>query len=300
MSRLRALPAGRVYAGLRSNWGERMDFAIPFRSVRVYQYLAFERFRTLAPPFGGASLNSDLQFDFNDQDAAQYDLYNVRYVLAPRDVAFPAFLTALQTTAHYALYAAPSSGHLEYVALSGREAITTQAELFPRNRAFVNGPGPAARSYLRWDYPASAPRAASVEVAGCQSGGVRYERIQASRFDFIAGCANAATALIKETYHPNWHATVDGAETGTFMLSPSYIGISLPPGDHFVTLQYRSTPMKMPLVALGLVVLVVLAAARRDLPQRIRDTRGATAEWLRRRRTLLVAARQIFRPAGDE
>jgi hypothetical protein len=47
-------------------------------------------------------------------------------------------------------------------------------------------------------------------------------------------------------------------------------------------------------------VLVVLAAARRDLPQRIRDTRGATAEWLRRRRTLLVAARQIFSPAADE
>src|SRR5439155_23477 len=84
VSALRGLPAGRVYAGLRSNWGEQLDFAIPFRSVHAYQYLVTERFRMLAPPYGGASLNSDLQFDFNDQIAAQYDLYNVRYVVAPR------------------------------------------------------------------------------------------------------------------------------------------------------------------------------------------------------------------------
>src|SRR5438046_10667765 len=89
MTALRELPAGRVYRGLRSNWGEQLDFAVPFRSVHAYQYVITERFRMLAPPYGGASLNSDLQFDFNDQTAAQYDLYDVRYVIAPRGLALP-------------------------------------------------------------------------------------------------------------------------------------------------------------------------------------------------------------------
>src|SRR5207248_2775130 len=142
---------GRVYAGLRSNWGERLDFGIPFRSVHAYQYLVTQRFRMLAPPFGGASLNSDLQFDFDDQSAAQYDLYNVRYLVAPRDHPMPGFLSAIATTSRYVLYSAPSSGHAEFVSLSARESVRTQAELFPRNRAFVDGPAPAARTYVRWD-----------------------------------------------------------------------------------------------------------------------------------------------------
>jgi hypothetical protein len=235
--------------------------------VHAYQYLVTQRFRMLAPPFGGASLNSDLQFDFDDQAAAQYDLYNVRYVIAPRDQSLPGFLTPLATTSRYVLYAAPSAGHAELVALTSREAVRTQAELFARNRAFVDGPGPAARTYTRWEYPAAADRVLAGPVAGCGDGGaLRYERLQASRFDFIAACANAATLVVKETYHPNWLASVDGRPVATFMVSPSYIGLSLPAGEHFVTLEYRSTPLKTPLFVFGLLVLVAVPLARRDLP----------------------------------
>jgi len=271
---LRELPAGRVYAGLRSNWGQDMDFAIPFNSVHAYQYLVTQRFRMLAPPYGGASLNSDLQFDFNDQIAAQYDLYNVRYVVAPRGLALPGFLQVLRTTTRYVLYAAPSSGHAEYVALADREQVSTASTLYPRNRVFVNGPGPAARTYIRWDYPAAGDRVVSGEVSGCPSGALRYERIQADRFDFIAGCPSAATLVVKETYHPNWRATVDGQPVETFMVSPSFIGMTLPAGDHFVTVEYRSTPIKTPLFVFGVLVLAILVLGRRDLPERLRSLRA--------------------------
>jgi hypothetical protein len=282
---LRDLPAGRVYAGLRSNWGERLDFAIPFRSVHAYQYLVTERFRMLAPPYGGASLNSDLQFDFNDQVAAQYDLYNVRYVIAPRDVALPGFLQVLRTTPRYVLYATPSSGHGEFVALSSREEVSSATKLFPRNRAFVNGPGPAAGTFIRWDYPAASDRVVSGAVDGCGSdGSLRYERMQASRFDFISSCPVAATFVVKETYHPNWHVTVDGREVETFMVSPSFIGIAVPAGVHFVSAEYRSTPIKTPLFGLGLLAIAALAIARRDLPQRLRATRARLDAWVRRAR----------------
>jgi len=267
VARVRELPAGRVYAGLRSNWGERLDFGIPFRSVHAYQYLVTQRFRMLAPPFGGASLNSDLQFDFDDQSAAQYDLYNVRYVVAPRDQPMPSFLSAIATTSRYVLYSAPSSGHAEFVSLSARESVRTQAELFPRNRAFVDGPAPAARTYVRWDYPAADDRVIGGPVEGCADGGtLRYERLQPGRFDFIGSCTSAATLVVKETYHPNWRASVDGQSVASFMVSPSYIGLTVPAGDHFVTLEYRATPLKTPLFGLGALVLLALILARRDLP----------------------------------
>ena len=287
---LRDLPAGRVYAGLRSNWGQQLDFAIPFNSVHAYQYLVTERFRMLAPPYGGASLNSDLQFDFNDQIAAQYDLYNVRYVVAPRGLAVPSFLQVLRTTNRYVLYTAPSSGQAEYVALADREQVSTAAKLFLRNRAFVNGPGPVSRTYIRWDFPAPGDRVVSGEVSGCLSGTLRYERVQASRFDFISSCPSEATLVVKETYHPNWHATVDGRPVETFMVSPSFIGMTLPAGDHFVTVEYLSTPSKTPLLLFGLLVIAALVLGRRDLPERLRRLR-ARFDALRRRVMRLRIAR---------
>jgi hypothetical protein len=73
--------------------------------------------------------------------------------------------------------------------------------------------------------------------------------------------------VIKATYHPNWHVTVDGAETSTFMASPSYVAFALPAGDHFVVAEYRSTPIKAPLLALGALILTasVLIGLRRPL-----------------------------------
>jgi hypothetical protein len=282
VSTLRGLPAGRVYAGLRSNWGEQVGFSIPFNSVHGYQYLVTERFRMVAPPYGGASLNADLQFDFNDQVGAQYDLYNIRYVIAPRDVVMPGFLQVLRTTPRYVLYAAPSSGHAEYVALASREQVSNANTLFVRNRAFVNGPGPGARTYIRWDFPARSDGVVSGPVDGCASGALRYERVQASRFDFIASCPNQATLVIKESYHPNWRVTVDGQAVETFMVSPSYIGITLPAGEHFVTAEYRSTAVKAPLFVVGLLAIVALALVRRDLPLRVRTFAGGLDELRRR------------------
>ena len=53
----------------------------------------------------------------------------------------------------------------------------------------------------------------------------------------------------------------------------------MPPGDHFVTLEYRSTPLKTPLFALGALVLLALVLARRDLPDITRRRWG----WARAR-----------------
>ena len=95
-------------------------------------------------------------------------------------------------------------------------------------------------------------------TAACERPRYPYERVQPSRLDLLVGCPDASTLVLKVTYHPNWQVEIDGVAARPFMVSPSYLGVFVPAGDHFVTAEYRATPMKTPLVALGGVTFVVL------------------------------------------
>ena len=116
-------------------------------------------------------------------------------------------------------------------------------------------------------------------MPGCDSGGtIGSERIEQSRVTVVAGCPTAATLVLSVTYHPNWQVTSDAVRLDTFMVSPSVVGVSLPPGTHTVIAEYRSTPMKTPLLIAGGVVLAAVALGRRRI-ERL-DARAA-ARWIR-------------------
>ena len=73
---------GRVYAGLRSNWGR--DFVVGV--VPVYAWLSDRdvdaigfTFRTIA------SLSNDTEAAFDETNPAEYEMFNVRYVILPPD-----------------------------------------------------------------------------------------------------------------------------------------------------------------------------------------------------------------------
>src|SRR5439155_653683 len=78
IARVRELGGGRVYAGMRNNWGESLGFGLPFRGVKLYNPFAFERVPSLAPPYRGASVPSDVIWDFREGVAADYDLFGAR------------------------------------------------------------------------------------------------------------------------------------------------------------------------------------------------------------------------------
>ena len=262
LSSLRSRPAGRVFAGLRSTgYGPQMDFKLPFNSVRFSDLLVYNAIPVVAAPYSSLSLNADLIWDFAIAKPEDYDLFDVRYVVAPSATAMPAFLQPITRTTRYVLYAAPSSGYATYGAIMDRESFRTQRALFAVNRPWFNGADVAALRFHRFDFPAAADGTAVPEDApGCSRPAYGYERVQASRIEVLVGCPTASSLVFKVTYHPNWHVTVDGRDTDTFMVSPSFVGVSLPAGDHFVTAEYRSTPMKAPLFALAALVLVAMLA----------------------------------------
>jgi hypothetical protein len=292
---LAAQPSGRAYAGLRSNWGHALGFGIPFDSVRLYNLLVFERFDALAPPYRGASLNSDLLFDFNDQDAAEYRLFDVEYVIAPPAVTLARGLVPIVSTPRYVLYRAPGGGYAEYAAVAGRETPLSQLDLFEGARAWLRGGAATSWQFERYDYRRGPPIDVPVPIADCARPGISYERAQPSRYDVLASCADDSAMVLKVTYHPNWHVAVDGREVATFMVSPSYLAFALPAGQHFITAEYRSAPLKDPLFVVGALALFACLAyawrapVRASFRELIAGRAPATAAALRRARQVMRA-----------
>jgi hypothetical protein len=263
---LRTLPPGRTYVGLREDWGKQMRFG---GDLRLRDLLIFNRIVTASAPYGGLSLNADLIWHFDDRNPAHYDLLNVRYLVAPWSWKAPAFLRPIKETGRYVLYEAPTSGYAEFAAIARRSSPASQAALFTESRSWFQGPDPAAGRFIRYDYPhgaGSASADAGQLSAGprCPDGKVRDERVGEGRIELRAECPVASTLVLKVTYHPNWRVTVDGRDAPTFMVSPSFIGVGLPPGGHDVRAEYRSGLLKNFLVILaGLTVVAVILFRRR-------------------------------------
>jgi hypothetical protein len=256
LTTLATLPSARTYAGLRSNWGSTLNFGLTFNSTRFYNVLTAKGLPEVAQPYSGPSLNSDLEYDFDGSRAEHYDLFDARYVVAPTAERMPGFLRPITRTARYTLYEAPTSGIAEYVAIADRRDVSSQSTLFPQNRAWLASGDVAAKRFIRWNYPAATDRSLGGTQDGCADGGTSYERVQPSRVDLIVHCGTTGTLVIKVTYHPNWMVTVDGAPATPFMLSPSYLGVELPAGQHFVVAEYRSTAAKTPLLLIGVLGLL--------------------------------------------
>jgi hypothetical protein len=264
LDRIVSARPGRAYAGLRGDWGATLNFGLPFNSTHFNNLFADRGIDAVAAPYRGASLTSDLLWDFNDQDLTIYRLFNVDYVVAAHGVFLPSAFAVVLDTPKYVLYAAPGGGYAQYVGIGRRERFGTQADLFVAARAFVRSDGFAQDSLVRYDYrDAGAGANDPVPVGACPGGEILSERAAAARFDVIGRCGTPSAMVLKITYHPNWHVAIDGGEVATYMVSPGYVGFDVPAGRHVIVAEYRSLPLKSALFWLGIATLVGLVVVPR-------------------------------------
>ena len=260
---LALLPPGRVYAGLKSNWGQSLDLGSSFRGVRLFDLLTARGLDMVRPPAFSFSLNSDLLFDFDDARLADYQVFNARYVVAAPATPLPSALRPIVRTSRYVLYEAPTTGYATYVAIAAREHPGTQAQLVGLQRTWLNSADPAAGRYLRLDFPGAVDTSAPAE--GCARPTYEGELIEPARIQVTVSCPEAATLAFKVTFHPNWHVSVDGRPVEPFMVSPSYLAAALPAGRHVVVAEYQADRSRTPLLILGLVVAVGTIGFRRRI-----------------------------------
>jgi hypothetical protein len=260
------LPAGRVYAGMNTNdWQRTLDL-VSFNSVRLPDVLNFNRIPRMAKPYASLSLDADLAFSFDPNDRAQWDLFNVRYAVARTGQLVPSFLAPLRMVGKYVIYAAPTSGWIAFAQAFDTQSVSTDEKLFFDLLETIAPARTATGRYTTYTYPGPDTKE-SAPTATCYEGrSIAYERMQVDRYDALLGCpGNFSLVILKVTYHPNWRVTVDDIEAETFMASPGFLAFQMRPGQHFVTAQYVSTPVKAPLLWLGVVGAIALALFRRHL-----------------------------------
>jgi uncharacterized membrane protein YfhO len=64
--------------------------------------------------------------------------------------------------------------------------------------------------------------------------------------------------LFKATYHPGWRAWVDGAPASTMVLTPGFIGVQVPAGQHTLHLAYRAGWSKVVLLLVGILLAIAI------------------------------------------
>jgi hypothetical protein len=96
--------------------------------------------------------------------------------------------------------------------------------------------------------------------AGEPRGDVVSERVEENTYVGEVEVQRPSMLMLKETFHPGWHATIDGRPVDPVMLMPSYVGVPVTPGRHLVRFEYRPPRSRRFLIAIGLVTLGMVAA----------------------------------------
>ena len=272
---LKAAPPGRVYAGLATNWGK--DYKIGM--LPMYHVLNATGLDMVGYLYHAFSLNADIQALFNDGRYEEYDLFNIRYVVTPTGWTVPDFYQPMGTFGRHQLYRVDTTGYFELVD-SDTVFAGERDEFYPAASSWLSSALPRADSIPRCDWrrpPAVGRRSRSPRRPRCSPGWRRRQAragagsspvVESNAYTATVDVARASTLMLKATYHPNWHATVDGVDAPTAMLMPSFVGVKLAPGTHVVRLEYRPQLYRRILLALGLLtLLLVLVVSRLAAPR---------------------------------
>ena len=255
---IKARGGGRTYAGLPGNWGQQYDIG----QVPVYAYLADNDVDEFGFTLRTPSLLADNEAFFNQGDPAQYQLYDIRYILVPTGMTVPVPATLIATSGRHRLYLVATSGYLQVVDTSGvieanRGDMAAQMQPFLRSVAFqegelstvaYDGGGASAPTLPIGATPTSAPGASNDALVEPQDG-------------YFAGnitASRTAAVVLKVTYDPLWQVTVDGRPGLTYMVVPGFVAVTVGAGRHTVVFQYVPYSHYGSLLGIGALALVIL------------------------------------------
>jgi hypothetical protein len=268
---------GRVYAGLRANWGPQYRVG----SVPVQAWLADRGIDAIGLVFRTiTSLSTDIEVAFNENNPAQYQMLNIRYVLVPSDrkPSVPARLIA--SAGSNRLYEVDTSGYFQVVDRAG-SVSANRTNIEPVTRAFRNSQLAAQGIYPSVAFAGARPLPPTYEGSRPPPGPAgtvltQSNTLQDGIFDATVEARRHAVVLLKATYDPRWTVTVDGQRAKTEMMAPSLVGVEVPPGKHDVRFKYVSYSQYPMLFATGALTLLalILFPRRNTLRRRLESPRG--------------------------
>lgn len=257
---------GRVSAGRSGGWGG--GFTVG--SVPVYAFLSRRHIDQVSFLYHAMSLTSDVMVLAEESRPSDNDVFGIRAVLAPAELAMADHLRLRARHGRFAVYEASGDGYFSLVDLGGRYAGDPESRYEP-NSAWLRSPLASAGIVLaldsrlesehlpalsRWtplpsvDPQLLRPRGAVLEER--KEGETYYARVRSERPTHV---------LVKLTWSPDLVATVDGSPAPILRVTPGFGAISVTPGMHEVALRYAPGRLKPLLLALGALAFAIGAWA---------------------------------------
>jgi hypothetical protein len=254
---------GRTYAGLADNWGAQYEIG----QVPVYEYLADNSVDEIGFALRTPSLTADNEADFNQNELAQYQLYNVRYILMPDGMQPPVPATLIASSGRHQLWLVATSGYLQVVDTSGiveanRADMATQMQPFLQSTAFQHGD----LATVAFNGSAAATPTLPIIAAPTTPAGTSIDTMVDGQDGRYAGTVTAnrtAAVVLKTTYDPGWRVTVDGKAATPYMVVPGFVAVTVEPGQHSVVFQYVAYSHYPLLLSIGVLTLLGLASTPR-------------------------------------
>lgn len=291
IDRVRILGPGRVYAGSRGSWGDR--YAIGF--VPVYNVLANDDIDAIGFRIRVSSLMTDDEVRFDESNPAQYDLFNIRYLILPGDYQPPVRAVPLARQGRHTLWEVATSGYLDVVDTVGPPLVEDRTNVGSASAAFLESGQLASKRYPFVSFagdPASLPTLGAGAMPTGPAGSVERQSSDPANGSFSATIVanRLAVVLLKASYDPRWRATVDGFAAPTEMVGPALMGRTVSPGRHTVTFEYVPYPHYLLLLGLGAFSLLALGLGRwrgrrivAEADRYIAIMRAGALSWRRRR-----------------
>jgi len=286
LSELIAAKPGRVYA-LRGNEGKNFRIA----DAAYYLTLSARGIPTTLWLPETWSMNSDTEQFFSEDNPSHYDLYTIRYVVAPPDKKPQPFWRVIQETPNWKLYEVASE---QYVTTG-----TAPSSVYAKKTDLIN----LIHLWIQSDYPKqhifpqftshpsklirSVPHFSMIDPATYQTPDGQLHnlfadvpvyqnptnaklpmivRSQSSDADMVFEATVEITApcptcvvILKQTYHPNWHVEVNGKTVPAIDVFPSFVAVPLEqPGVYTIKFSYTSPWMKTALLFGGIVFFLII------------------------------------------
>jgi Gpi18-like mannosyltransferase len=275
------LGGGRIYAGLRANWGN------GYRVGNVQAFAELENYDADAigyPYRTVQSLSTDVDASFGEFNPAQYEILNIKYMILPVGHQPPVAATLVDTRGNHRLYEVNESGYFQVIDVIGAIAenrtdvnsasynFRYDASLAPDNvypSVAFNGGQAAPSTSPGASAPAGTPGTV-INVVNDAVDGAFTATVRTNR---------TAAVLLKESFDPRWTVTVDGVARKPVMIAPSLVGVEVPAGTHTVAFRYKPYPDYPILVTVGLLSLLALTIwpRWRYLVSRVRRSHHETA-----------------------
>jgi hypothetical protein len=259
LSYVRTHPRGRVYAGMPTNWG--VNFLIG--AVPVFKYLEDQDIDEVGYTLRTASLMTDPEYHFDEDDPGDYVLFGIGYLLIPNGQDPPVPATLVRCVGVYCLWTPPTKGYVHVYDTTGT-LTATRADVGTQSVPLLESTLPLENRALTvaFNGQQAAPVSAGDpdDLQGVPGRVVsEHDSLADGHVEATVALARTAVVVLSASYDPGWTATVDGRSAPTEMIAPALVGVTVTRGVHRIVFRYVGFGSYDELWALALIVLAGLA-----------------------------------------